>query len=473
MALLKMKNSLIIAIVTRVTVVMTLAWLLGCVLALLVMQDEMGEAFDSGLQQTAHRILPLAVDYLFEHSDANAPHRMPTGSRVTADEFVAYQIRDPDGKVLVQSYEGGTDAFSAPLKPGFSEDDRFRYYTESTLRNSLYIQVAEPLAHRREALRESTSAILAPLLVLIPLGIIGIWWSVRRGLRPVTLLQDDIRNRGSGNMAPIDRPELPDELHPIVTAVNNLLARLKSALAAERNFAANSAHELRTPIAAALAQTQRLRAEISDDPANSDRASQVEKSLQHLKRLSEKLLQLSRAEAGVAVVGEMQDLSPALSLVIEDFSRDTRYAHRLDVDLVNAGQLMGKIDIDAFAICLRNLIENALIHSDEDAAIHIWASADHPAHIRIVNRCARVPDDVLIKLTERFERNNPAARGSGLGLAIADTIMQQAGGQLLLQSPATGEVDGFEAIVILPQPEGVLPQTTKDEPSGPPSRTNI
>jgi two-component system OmpR family sensor kinase len=84
-----------------------------------------------------------------------------------------------------------------------------------------------------------------------------------------------------------------------------------------------------------------------------------------------------------------------------------------------------------------------------------------------------VPDDVLIKLTERFERNNPAARGSGLGLAIADTIMQQAGGQLLLQSPATGEVDGFEAIVILPQPDGVLPQTIRDEPSGPPSRTNI
>lgn len=460
MALLKMRNSLIIAIVTRVTMVMTLAWLLGCALAVLAMQDEMGEAFDSGLQQTAHRILPLAVDYLFEHNDADAPHRMPTGSLMARDEFVAYQIRDPEGRILVQSYEGGTDAFSAPLEPGFYEDDRFRYYTEATLRNSLYIQVAEPLAHRREALRESTAAILAPLLLLIPVSIIGIWWSVRHGLRPVTLLQDDIRNRGSGNMAPINRPELPDELHPIVTAVNNLLSRLKAALTAERNFAANSAHELRTPIAVALAQTQRLRAEIPADDANADRANQIETSLQHLKRLSEKLLQLSRAEAGVAVVGDMQDLSPALSLVIEDFSRDSRYTQRIETNLSDEHPLMGKIDIDAFAICLRNLIENALIHSTKNAPVTIWASPGNSPQIHIVNHCPLVPPDVLTKLTERFERNNPSARGSGLGLAIAETIMQQAGGQLLLQSPATGKTDGFEAILILPETDRAIPTTT-------------
>ncbi|OSQ37494.1 hypothetical protein TMES_14570 [Thalassospira mesophila] len=448
-----MKNSLIIAIVTRVTVVMTLTWLLGCALALLVMQDEMGEAFDSGLQQTAHRILPLAVDYLFEHGDGPAPHRMPVTNSVPNDEFVAYQIRDAKGAVLVQSFEAGIGAFSAPLKPGFFEDDKFRYYTETTISDSLFIQVAEPVAHRHEALRESISAIIAPLVVLIPLSIIGIWWSVRRGLRPVTLLQEDIRNRGSGNMMPIDRPELPDELHPIVIAVNNLLARLKSALTAERNFAANSAHELRTPIAAALAQTQRLRAEMPAQDANTARAEHIETSLHRLKRLSEKLLQLSRAEAGVAVVGDLQDLSPALLLVIEDFSRDPRYIHRIAVDFTGHDTLLGKIDIDAFAICLRNVIENALIHSNDDDPVRIWASGGTeaiPASIHVANQSPVVPPRILAKLTERFERNNPSSKGSGLGLAIVDTIMQQAGGKLVLLSPAHNRDSGFEAVLQLP-----------------------
>ena len=87
---------------------------------------------------------------------------------------------------------------------------------------------------------------------------VAVWLIVRRALRPVDVLRQAIAAKDGGNMAPMIRRALQSELRPIARSVNLLLDRLRSALDAEREFTANSAHELRTPIAGALAQTQRL-----------------------------------------------------------------------------------------------------------------------------------------------------------------------------------------------------------------------
>jgi two-component system OmpR family sensor kinase len=129
-------------------------------------------------------------------------------------------------------------------------------------------------------------------------------------------------------MAAVEGGSLPRELKPIARSVNLLLGRLRQALEAEREFTANSAHELRTPIAGALAQTQRLADELPKGPTRV-RRTQVETSLINLGRLAEKLLQLSRAEAGIGGSATATDLRPVLDMIVPTIERDSRSGGRL------------------------------------------------------------------------------------------------------------------------------------------------
>ena len=227
------------------------------------------------------------------------------------------------------------------------------------------------------------------------------------------------------------------------TACSNVCG---SSLDAEREFAANSAHELRTPIAAALAQTQRLIAELPRGAAKA-RARGIETSLSSLGHLVEKLLQLARAESGIGVAGHGVNLVPTVRLVVEDFGRKPENAGRLALDLEGCTTLIRKVDVDALAIVLRNLIENALIHGQPDTPVTV--SIRDEGTITIKNAGPVVPPAELRALTERFKRG-ATTTGSGLGLAIAAMLIQRMGAALELASPAHGLQDGFEAIIRIP-----------------------
>jgi two-component system OmpR family sensor kinase len=114
-----------------------------------------------------------------------------------------------------------------------------------------WLEVAEPRIHRDEALGRAVELSMLPLLAFLPLCWIVIRWAVRRSFWPLIRLQSEIGTRGGTNLAQIPDLDFPTELLPIHTAVNRLLERLERALMTERQFAANSAHELRTPIAGA------------------------------------------------------------------------------------------------------------------------------------------------------------------------------------------------------------------------------
>ena len=236
---------------------------------------------------------------------------------------------------------------------------------------------------------------------------------------------------------------MPRELLPIADAVDGLIARVAAAMEAERPFAANSAHELRTPLAGSLAQTQRLIEELDGSPT-ADRARQIEASLVRLRTMADKLLQLSRADAGIASAGRSVDLLPALRLLIED-ARRANPGREITLSIAPGAGLVAPIDLDAFGIVIRNLLENAILHGRPP----IEVSTDDTA-IEIVNGGPVVTPEALARLKTRFVRGQTSSSGSGLGLAIADTIVRQSGGTLDLISPAPGREDGFCARIVLP-----------------------
>ena len=434
-------------LVAALTGLVILFWLIAVGLGAFVMNQEFAEIFDGTLQETAERLMPLILDDLAQRDsgDSQALQEIVQG---TNKEYLTYQVLDANGKIILHSQQAPATPYDVPLKVGFHNTPKYRIYTVSSMDGKLFLHMADAFRNRREASREGAVALLWPLLALIPASAVLVQLIVRRALRPLDHLRDEIATKDSGNMAAIDADPLPRELLPIGRSVNLLLGRLRAALEAEREFTANSAHELRTPIAGALAQTQRLIAELPVGPLH-ERASRIETSLSNLARLAEKLLQLARAEAGIGTSDKPADLAAVIDAVIAEYDNNSKAADRILPEYETNGTFERNIDIDAFAIVIRNLIENALLHgaANEPVAIRI----EDGEVIRVINGGTPVAADELAGLKRRFRRGRTDERGSGLGLAIADRIIAQIGGRLELVSPAIGRSGGFEARIVLPR----------------------
>jgi two-component system OmpR family sensor kinase len=435
-------------LITALTGLVVVFWLIAVGLGAYVMNREFAEIFDGTLQETAERLMPLILDDLAQRSSSADPQNLQAVEQGLNKEYLTYQVLDASGKIILHSQEAPTTPYDVPLKVGFHNTLKYKIYTESALNGTLFLHVADAFKNRREALREGTVALLWPLLLLIPASVLVIRLIVSRSLAPIERLRNDIATKDSGNMASITSDTLPRELRPIARSVNLLLDRLRAALEAEREFTANSAHELRTPIAGALAQTQRLLAELPPGPLT-ERAGRIEQSLSNLRRLAEKLLQLARAEAGIGSGEKPTDLVAIVTTVIGDYDRDSESAGRVVLDNDATSSLVRNVDIDAFAIVLRNLIENALVHGVEEGIVTVKIDGDGP--IRILNGGDILSPEELAGLKRRFRRGRTKAAGSGLGLAIAERILVQMAGRLELFSPAPGQPDGFEARITLPK----------------------
>jgi len=438
-------------LITTLTGLVVLFWLIAVGLGAYVMNREFAEIFDGTLQETAERLMPLILDDMAQRDGTADPQALQAMEQGLNKEYLTYQVLNASGTVIIHSQEAPAVPYGVPLKVGFHNTPKYKIYTESAMNGTLFLHVADAFRNRREALREGTVALLWPLLLLIPASILLIQLIVSRSLAPIDRLRDEIATKDSGNMAAVESDTLPRELRPIARSVNLLLGRLRAALEAEREFTANSAHELRTPIAGALAQTQRLIAELPEG-ALTVRAGRIETALTNLGRLAEKLLQLARAEAGIGAADKPVDLVGIVDAVVSDYDRDSRTAGRVTREYAAGTHLVRSVDIDAFAIVIRNLIENALIHGPEEGVVTVSISNDA---FRVINGGKTVPAEDLAGLKRRFRRGETKAAGSGLGLAISDKIVTQMGGRLDLLSPASGEQQGFEARIILtPQAAG-------------------
>ncbi|WP_164897478.1 HAMP domain-containing sensor histidine kinase [Mesorhizobium sp. M6A.T.Cr.TU.017.01.1.1] len=423
-----------------------LVWVSVLTIVGLSLSEAVNRLSDESLVLGANHIEPALIHALKEKWP---PSCMP-GPAHSFDGYWVHreQIRTRDGRVLMSWGEVLPKPLAnAPRVEGFWQTATERVYTLE-IQPDVFLDVAQPLELRRQTVELGVISVLLLIITLLPVGI-AVWWVViRRSLRPIEVLRQEIGSRDGGNLSPMGLSDLPAELAPIAGSVDRLLERLRTALDAEREFAANSAHELRTPIAGSLAQMQRLVADLPQGSAKI-RARGIEKALSSLGHLVEKVLQLARAESGTGMADHAIDLVRSVRLECEDLGKKPQYAGRLRLNVAGCPTLMRKVNVDAFGILLRNLIENALIHGL--ATVPTTVSVQTDGTIAIANAGPVVPLPDLEGLTKRFSRGATPAAGSGLGLHIANMVIQRIGGSLELASPARGRNDGFEAIIRIPQ----------------------
>ena len=472
-----LQTRLALAIGTSVTVL----WLLAALVTAHQLGQRMGDVFDDGLQATAQRILPLALHDLRGRGGREAGHDAAAGLApgvgltpkpelapeaklapdadhdigplTDNDESMLYVVRSASGTVLLQSLGAGAAGLPAFKLPGlqdlgFQDLGGLRVYQQAGADGRVTITVAEPLADRAALARSMLIELSLPLLLVIPLSLLAIALAVQRGFAPLRALERAISRRGAQDLSPLAVRGLPRELEPFAAEVNDLFDRLQEAFEAERSFAANAAHELRTPVAGAIAQAQRLRAETAD-PGAARRAGEIETVLKRMMRTSEKLMQLARAEGGRMRQAEATDMRPVLRIIAQDFQR-AKDAGRCLLHVPDA-PVPSVIEPDAFGILCRNLIENALRHGSPDRPVEIDLTSD--GVLTVSNAGPALSPETLARLRHRFQKGQPEgdSDGAGLGLAIVTAIAERAGAAFSLVSPIPGRDSGVSARVALPR----------------------
>ncbi len=422
-------------------------WILGVVGAGLVVRHELNEVFDSALRETTGQLMPLALRELDLKQQGLTREADPIVSARRG--HVHYVLRAPDGSVLIRS-KGAVDASQLPaLQNGFKNQSGFRYYTRLLKDKGVWIQVSQELDERHEATVGLWLALASPLLALLPVAALAVWWTVTRATKPISHVSNELGARSGDYLEPIETSGLPGELLVVTDAINTLMLRLKTALEQERAFAGNAAHELRNPIASARAQIQVLADKLSGTGEQA-RAENIASSLGQLGRRIEKLLQMSRAEAGLGHYKARSDLNLIIDLLVDEYARRPDAGARIVLDKESSEPCWVDMDQDALAIVLRNGIENAVVHGSRTAPIRVHLERE--GSVSIVNAGPTVEPESLSELKNRFRRGEQRTgnSGTGLGLAIVDTIMRQAGGAVELLSPARHRADGFEIVLKFP-----------------------
>ncbi|MES2717962.1 MAG: ATP-binding protein [Pseudomonadota bacterium] len=410
-------------------------WLLATAAAGIGLWARTDEVLDSALKETAERLLMLPAAALVEPDTAErlamlGPH----------DEFVVYQVLDGRGRLLLRSHRAPTAVLDPGAPDGLRQAGPWLVHSLTSPDGQRRAQVAEPLQHRHAGLWAGVGWLLGTLAALLPVAGLAMGWLLRRGFDSLEPARHELAQRPLHDLRPLSQHHAPAELQPWLATVNSLLARVAGLVESERAFAANTAHELRTPLAAARAQAQRL-VQASTDPATREPALALLRQLDRLTGLATRLLQLARVESGVALQREPVDLVQLAVLVIDEFSEASR-SGQLDLQ-VRGRSVPVQGDVDALGIALRNLIDNALKHGGSATRVTVTVSGQQ---LGVVDDGPGVPPALLAGLVRPFDRGGPghALQGSGLGLAMVHTIARQSGGRLVLRSPvAAGR--GFAA----------------------------
>ena len=443
---------------------LALVWCVAAIGSAWYVRAEVARTLDAALFESAQRLLELTSHELSEHhipldeltlSSVSAP--LPSGPIIEDDDLM-YQVVNSRGHVLIRSADAPAQAMAVPSADGFFDMVDWRVYTLKHPTLPVRIHIGAPLAHRQQMQLAATLWGLLPLLGLLPLVAWIIRHVSRRELAPVRDLAQQIRERTEHDLRPVALGPLAQELASVAESTNYLMRRLGEALDAERALAANAAHELRTPLATVRLRLQNVLSQPLADAAREEVRSAVG-ALDQLSRRSEKLLQLSRAEAGAAMAREPVELGMLATAVAQEFWTDSGLPKPLHLSVPDNEDIFVQGDFDALAIALRNLVENALRHGK---GCQITLQVERPATIRVTDDGPGVGPEQLALLRQRHARHSPDVVGYGLGMSIVATLMERHRGELVLASPPPGKPHGLEASLVLPPYTPTRPLTLTD-----------
>jgi two-component system OmpR family sensor kinase len=274
---------------------------------------------------------------------------------------------------------------------------------------------------------------LLPWLATMPLLGGLIWWLVGRDLQPLIDVAQAVRQRHPTALEPLPTAGLPQEVQPLVVALNDLLQRLATALATQRAFIADAAHTLRTPLTAVHLQTQMV-ARATEDAERQQTIAALQRGVERATHLVHQLLTLARLEPEAA--GQPLAHVPLNSLLHMVIADHVPLAAEKGIDLGlvrdDPAGIMG--DVDSLRVLFDNLLENAIRYTPEGGTIDVQITSTPDAiQAEVIDTGSGIPPAERARVFDRFYRREGVdGPGSGLGLAIVKTIVERHRAQITL-----------------------------------------
>ena len=317
------------------------------------------------------------------------------------------------------------------------------------------VQVAETLDKRSRLATEIIKGVIVPQFVVLPLAVLLVWFALARGIKPLNELQQRIRRRESHDLSPLAERDVPEEVAPLVSAINDLLGRLDHSMSAQKHFLADAAHQLKTPLAGLRMQAELAAREID---AGEHDPKALKRSLQQIAHASERaahmvnqLLAMARAEAkNVSRPAEPVDLAALARETVRDFVPKAM-DKRIDLGYEGPGQLADTSDLpdDGWL---------SITRPGELAAGGTDSAADGPAAAPVRALAMPTPETCMMgapTLVRELVRNlvDNALQYTPAGGTVTARVMNDPFGQVVVvqvEDTGPGIVEAERALVLQP-----------------------
>ncbi|CAN7592636.1 sensor histidine kinase [Rhizobacter sp. LjRoot28] len=440
-----------------------LLWPMSVVLTWLVAQGIANKPFDRELGDKARLLSQHLTVQTWADGEPHLVFSLPADATelLHADESdtLFYQVVGPHGEFL-----GGDRMLPAPPESQESPAPGVLYFRDEEMNGepvrvafvrvrvpqpgtgtatAPLVQVAETLGKRSRLATEIIKGVMLPQFVILPVAVLLVWLALARGIAPLNELQQRIRRRESHDLSPIDEREAPEEVSPLVRAINDLLARLDRSISAQKHFLADAAHQLKTPLAGLRTQAELAQREIDagqvDPQALKKSLQQIARSSQRAAHMVNQLLAMARAENAEQATQHpavnmarlateaVRDLVPRaldkrIDLGYEGPETDRAGPRRSRGPLVRGQPVL-------LRELIRNLVDNALNYTPAGGTVTVRVVDDPFGQVVVLQVEDSGPG---IPVAEREKVFQPFYRalgtnvdGSGLGLAIVAEIAAQ------------------------------------------------
>jgi len=342
--------------------------------------------------------------------------------------------------------------FGQPGEEGFTflemgDGSHWRILTRFDQHTGLWMRVGIELGEARWSMLGILARALLPLLIVLPLTVLLLYFGVSRGLLPLKALAAQIARRNPGLLDPVQTEGVPVEVQGVVASLNRLLERLASALESEQRFTANAAHELMTPLAAIKTEVQLCQRQVKE----AESKAMLERIALRVDRAShtvEQLLTLARVDPEAPLPMGTLDLRALLVEVLADTAH-LAAGRGLEIEFAEGGPVPVRGSEEVLAIMLRNLLVNAFRYARDESIVTVDLRGGEGAYFTLCNDCEPLAADEFGRIAQRFYRvPGSVGLGAGLGLSIVSRIADQHGAAFNATSGETGE--GFCARVSFP-----------------------
>ncbi len=447
-----------------------LLWPMSVALTWMVAQSIASRPFDRDLAEIARTVARQVVVVAGSADKASAVHlRVPEVAaevlRTDDAEKVYFQLLGARGEFVAgeRDLPVPDDGMITPQALKYRDDEvhadavrvAYLWLPATGVPGELppLVQVAETLDKRSRLATEIIKGVIVPQFVVLPLAVLLVWFALARGIKPLNELQQRIRRREASDLSPLAERDVPEEVAPLVGAINDLLGRLDQSMSAQKHFLADAAHQLKTPLAGLRMQAELAQREID---AGEHDPKALKRSLQHIAHSSERaahmvnqLLAMARAEAKtLSRPPEAVDLAALARETVRDFvpkAMDKRIDLGYEGPEASAAGTVGAAGPPLACMMgqptlvrelVRNLVDNALQYTPAGGTVTARVMDDPFGQVVVLQVEDTGPGiaeaERLLVLQPFYRALGTDVDGSGLGLAIVNEIAQQHGAELAI-----------------------------------------